>query len=599
RNLHGDDPAYYRLPEQRELAAQYLLLYEMSLPYGLDLNDQIDVDKSATRLTVACGDIDFRALKSLKDGAEAWLRRNAPPAMHAEASSPAVMFAYIGERNILSMARGTMMSFALIAVVLVLTLRHLRLGLLSLVPNVVPITMTFGLWQLFVGEVDFAASVVASVSLGIIDDNTVHLLTDYLRGRREHGLAPADAIRYAFSAVGSAMWANSAILIFGFGALAFSAFWPNATLGMLTALAIAMAIATDFLLVPPLLLWLDRQPGGGEGEADRDALQRAEAADSAPSAPPPPFPNFPKGAAPQARGISGDRGRVCQATRGRRLLWPARRAGATALGFWPARRAGATALGVALLTAAASASAESAEEKGLRLSQEAHQRDAGYGSWSAELTMMLTNPQGESSERKLHMRGLENPAPNDGDKTLVVFDVPPDIKGTALLSHIHILEPDDQWLYLPALARVKRISSSNKSGPFVGSEFAYEDFTAQEVAKYKYKWLRDEACGELPCWVIERYPQYAHSGYTRQIVWLDQAEYRPQRVEFYDRKDEPLKTLQLEGYRRYLDKHWRADRLTMRNQQNGKGTVLAWSNYRFGLNLTEEDFTETALRRSR
>lgn len=257
RNLHGDDPAYWRLPETRELAAQYLLLYEMSLPYGLDLNDQINVDKSATRMSVLCGDIDFRDLKRLKAEAEQWLRDNGLPSMRAEGSSPAVMFAYIGERSILSMAQGTVTSFFLISLVLIFTLRSLRIGTLSLIPNVIPISVAFGLWYLFVGSVDFAVSVVASVSLGIIDDNTVHFLTDYLRGRRDEKLGCADAIRYAFRTVGRALWANSAILVFGFAAMSFSAFWPNATLGLLTGTVIALAIAADFLLVPPLLLWLD------------------------------------------------------------------------------------------------------------------------------------------------------------------------------------------------------------------------------------------------------------------------------------------------------------------------------------------------------
>ena len=535
RNLHGDDPAWYRLPTDRESAAQYLLLYEMSLPYGLDLNDQIDVDKSSTRMTIACGDIDFRTLKRLKQEAEDWLRANTPPAMHAEASSPAVMFAFIGERNIRSMTQGTLLSFLIISGVLMLTLRSVKIGALSLVPNVVPIAMAFGIWQLCVGEVDFAVSVVASVSLGIIDDNTVHFLTDYLRGRREEGLGPADAVRYAFSTVGSALWANSLMLVCGFAALAWSSFWPNATLGLLTALVIALAILADFLLVPPLLLWFDREDG--------DGLE----------------------------------------------LQPLRLA-----------RAGATfALLLAALLPAAVLADETAEAKGLRIATEAHRRDEGFGDWSAELRMVLNNRQGEVSERRLHIRGLENTDPADGDRTLIVFDLPPDVKGTALLSHTHIGQPDDQWLYLPSLARVKRISSSNKSGPFMGSEFAYEDFTSQEVARYTYRWLRDEPCGERTCWVIERHPQYANSGYTRQIVWLDQSEWRPQRVEYYDRKDQLLKVLVVSGYQVYQGKHWRAATMRMTNEQTGKATELIWSDYRFHIGLTEADFTETALRRAR
>lgn len=243
--------------------------------------------------------------------------------------------------------------------------------------------------------------------------------------------------------------------------------------------------------------------------------------------------------------------------------------------------------------------AQTPEEKGLAIAEESDRRDLGWSDFKADLKMVLENQQGQASERQLSMQGLENLDPNDGDKTMVVFDEPRDVKGTALMTYTHIVEPDDQWLFLPALKRVKRISSSNKSGPFVGSEFAYEDLTSQEVKKYSYKWLRDEPCGELTCFVVERYPQYESSGYTRQIVWIDQQEYRPQKIEYYDRKNELLKVLTLSEYRKYLDKHWRAHALRMVNQQTGKSTTLSWSNYEFKVGLTDDDFTKTRLKRMR
>jgi hypothetical protein len=272
---------------------------------------------------------------------------------------------------------------------------------------------------------------------------------------------------------------------------------------------------------------------------------------------------------------------------------------------WPPSLKGKGGLRCGLVAALAcfaltgAARAETPEEKGLRIAEEADRRDSGFGDWKAALKMVLKNRQGETSERELRMQGLEVPDPNDGDKTMVVFDEPRDVKGTALLTFTHILQADDQWLYLPALKRVKRISSSNKSGPFMGSEFAYEDFTSQEVKKYAYKWLRDEPCGDLTCFVIERYPQYENSGYTRQIVWIDQAEYRVQKVEFYDRKDELLKILTLSDYRQYLDKFWRAHDLDMVNQQTGKSTRLTWSGYQFRVGLGDGDFTKTRLKRTR
>jgi outer membrane lipoprotein-sorting protein len=245
------------------------------------------------------------------------------------------------------------------------------------------------------------------------------------------------------------------------------------------------------------------------------------------------------------------------------------------------------------------ARAQTHEQKGLQIAEEAQRRDSGFGDFRAVLKMVLMNRQGETSERQLQMEGLENLDPNDGDKTMVVFDEPRDVKGVALMTFTHILQPDDQWLFLPALKRVKRISSSNKSGPFVGSEFAYEDLTSQEVKKFTYKWLRDEPCGDLTCFVVERYPAYENSGYTRQIVWIDQAEYRAQKVEYYDRKNELLKVLALTDYKKYLDKHWRAHNLQMVNQQTGKSTTLTWSNYEFKVGLTDEDFTQNRLKRMR
>ena len=254
---------------------------------------------------------------------------------------------------------------------------------------------------------------------------------------------------------------------------------------------------------------------------------------------------------------------------------------------------------VVLFSSATTVVAQTAEEKGLQIAEEADRRDQGFGDWRAELKMILGNRHGETSERELRMQGLENPDPKDGDKSMIVFDKPRDVKGTALLTYTHILESDDQWLYLPALKRVKRISSNNKSGPFMGSEFAYEDFTSQEVGKYKYKWLRDEPCGDLSCFVVERVPQYENSGYTREVTWLDQGEYRVQRVDFYDRKDALLKTLHLKDYRQYLDKYWRAHELSMENHQTGKTTRLTWSDYEFRVGLNEDDFTTARLKRMR
>lgn len=241
--------------------------------------------------------------------------------------------------------------------------------------------------------------------------------------------------------------------------------------------------------------------------------------------------------------------------------------------------------------------AQSPEEKGLAIAVEADRRDAGFKDYVADMTMTLRNRHGEESARRLRVAVLE--VSGDGDKSLSVFDEPRDVNGTALLSFSHKAGTDDQWLYLPALKRVKRIASADKSGAFVGSEFAYEDISSQEVEKYAYKYLRDEIHDGQSCFVIERYPVDKYSGYKRQIVWLDKAEYRLMKIEFYDRKDSLLKTFTAKGYQQYLGKYWRVGEMLMVNHQNGKSTSLRWSNYRFQTGLRDADFTQESLKRAR
>lgn len=259
KSMHADKEDWYRLPNDRQLAAQYLLLYEMSLPYGLDLNSQINVDKSATRLTATIDSIGTTKQRELKARAEEWLVQNTPPYMHASATGTTVMFAYISERNIKSMLTGTVLAFLLISASLMFALRSLRLSLISIIPNLVPAGIAFGIWGIFVGEMGLAASVITATSLGLIVDATVHILSKYNRARREKGYDAEAAVRYSFSTVGTALWVTTAILVAGFAVLAFSSFKINAEMGLLTAIAITAAIFVDFFLLPPLLLALDRR----------------------------------------------------------------------------------------------------------------------------------------------------------------------------------------------------------------------------------------------------------------------------------------------------------------------------------------------------
>ncbi len=237
------------------------------------------------------------------------------------------------------------------------------------------------------------------------------------------------------------------------------------------------------------------------------------------------------------------------------------------------------------------------EEKGLQIMQEVDRRDTGFGDSSADVQMILRNRHGDESVRKLKMKTLE--VIGDGDKTLSIFSSPRDVKGTAFLSFTHALKPDDQWLYLPALKRVKRISSSNKSGPFLGSEYAFEDLTSFEVPKYQYKYLRDEVFDGIDCYVIESYPQYEHSGYTRQVAWIDKERHIVLKIYYYDRKDALLKTQLFRNYQQYLGQYWRAGEMLMSNHQTGKSTVLISENYKFRNGLSDRDFDRNTLKRAR
>lgn len=254
------------------------------------------------------------------------------------------------------------------------------------------------------------------------------------------------------------------------------------------------------------------------------------------------------------------------------------------------------ALGCLVLLAAA-ATAQKGDEKGRAFAYEADERDKGYEDFTAVLLMTLRNRHGQESQRELRTKTLEQHG--DGDKSLVIFARPADIKGTALLTFAHLDGTDDQWLYLPALKRVKRIASSNQSGSFMGSEFSYEDFSSNEVEKFDYKFLREETLDGHPCTVLEQYPKHPKSGYTRQVAWYSNEYFRILKIDYYDRKNDLLKTLTATDFTLYEDKHWRPRSMYMLNHQNGKSTTLVWDSYAFKTGLTDRDFDKSALERVR
>lgn len=254
KNMHGDQEDWFKMPEDRDLSAQYLLLYELSLPYGLDLNDRINIDKSATRVTATLGNVTTSETKVFLNAAEAFINDQFPENQRAKPTSAQVMFTYITDRNVQNMILGTAIAIIAISLIMVVSLQSLPLGMLSLIPNALPILTTFGLWALLVGEVGFSVASVASISLGIIVDDTVHFLTKYQRARKEKDLDVEDAIRYAFDTVGVALIANTVILGLGFTVLTYSTFKMNVDMGLMTLIAIVFALILDFLLLPALLL---------------------------------------------------------------------------------------------------------------------------------------------------------------------------------------------------------------------------------------------------------------------------------------------------------------------------------------------------------
>jgi hypothetical protein len=263
RSMHGDDRIWYRLPEERNLAAQYLLLYEMSLPYGLDLTNMINMDKSSSRVGVMLRKITAHEQRQFADAAENWLRDNTPSAMHSMAAGTPIMFAHISERNIKSMISGNVLALLFITLTITLALRSIPLGLVSLVVNTLPIILTLGVWGLVVGRIGMASAIFTATAFGIIVDDTIHFLSKYERARRENKASAEEAVLYACRTVAPPMITTSFMLAVGFGIVATSSFLVNANLGLLTMLAVVFALLCDLFLLPSLLVFISRKPAAG------------------------------------------------------------------------------------------------------------------------------------------------------------------------------------------------------------------------------------------------------------------------------------------------------------------------------------------------
>ena len=238
--------------------------------------------------------------------------------------------------------------------------------------------------------------------------------------------------------------------------------------------------------------------------------------------------------------------------------------------------------------------AETSEEKGLEIAKKSYANSRGYTDSQSDQLMILIDPKGNEVIREISGKNLENYDPNDGDKSIIFFKKPKDVEGTVMLSHTHVNNDDDQWLYLPALGRVKRISSSNKSGSFMGSEIAFEDFSGLDYRKYDWKYLGEEEYDGEICFKLESYPKYKNSGYTKRIGLTDNL-FRARKIDYYDRKGELLKTIYFEDYKLYLDKIWNADTFKVVNHQNNNSTIYKWINRELNVGLNKKDFEKSSL----
>ena len=529
-NMNSDDPAYYRIPDSDEEASQFLFLYELSLGFGMDLTDQINVDRSSTRVSAFVDYATTRQLIALDEKIQGWFDKNAPE-LKSPVTGQTHVYTMISARDVPSMLQGTSIALVFISFVIFLVLRNLKLGLVSLVPNLVPAIMGFGLWGYMVGNVTLAVSIVVAMTLGIVVDDTVHFILKYANARKR-GDSAEDSVRYAFKSVGMALTVTSLGLVIGFAILGQSGFAVNRDMARLTAITLSFALFVDFLFLPPLLIFLDRMKTMKTSTATSASL-----------------------------------------------------------------------IAVAVIAASFAimpvTGANASNEKGLAIATEVDNRDKGWGDVTVEGEMVLKNKAGNESVRKFRSTILEAADASEGDRSIITFSEPRDVRGTALLTHSKI-EPDDdsQWIFLPAVKRVKRISSSNRTGKFVSSEFSYEDLGSEEVADNDHIWLEDAACehdAALTCAAVESRPKNKRSGYSRRVSFIDLDEYRVHRIDFYNRRGDLEKSLRFEDYRQYEGQFWRAHVMIMDNSQTGKSTRLAWGDYSFRQGLTERDFTPQGL----
>lgn len=533
---HADEAQPYRLPATRASGAELLLLYEMALPPGLDLKDRISADRSSTRLSVIVKDMSSREMTAFATRAETWL--TAHTGIHAPASGPVVIFSALSDRNARGMVQGDFLSLVLVSICMMIVLRNVRLGLLSVVPNVVPIIVGYGVWYYAVGQMNVVATVAGSISLGIIVDDTIHFLTRFQTVHRETGDVER-AMKDTLAHAGPAMLSTSIILVAGFGVLTFSAFQMTSYLGWLSILIVGVAPACDLCMVPALVLAFH--------QSARSPIMKKS-------------PSIAFTILPFA---------------------------ALVLAAAPAHA----------LTDAEVAAQPSKEKQASFVLEALTKKNAGYRDMVSEVEMSMVGADESETKRRFRLQVLERPSADVGERSLLSFDAPADVKGTQLLSHAGGDKEDEQWLYLPSTKRVKRIALGNRGASFLGSEFAYEDLTGSDTRKFAWTSAGTAPCagGGGTCIRLEGVSKDASSTYGKRAVVVELGELRIRHVEFFDKRGALMKTLDYDNYTVIGGKYARPTTWTMKNVQTKRKTILRFANMKIGTGLTANDLSPSKL----
>ena len=530
--MHGGNPAFYRIPDTPDLVSQYLLLYESSSP-ARDLGDLVDLAQTRARVGARVKFAPSGEYKREIARLRQALPAMFPPGTDVKLTGLMVLYKNMGDYIVRSQIRSFLLALLVITITMAVSFRSWRLGLLSMVPNVWPIAFTLGVMGWLEIRLDMVSAMVAAIAIGIAVDDTVHFLSKFTEAARR-GRSPFRAVRYAFHVSGRAIVYTTLILLAGFGVILRSGFLPSVIFAALAMLCMATALAADLLILPALFL---KAPGKKNHARHPGAMRAASLV--------------------------------------------------VALAV-----AGATAAAAGSVPAPPDTTTEAAAS-GRAVFRKLEDADADLRSEAASITMILRDRAGHQVTRKARMERL---AANDGERSLLRFTDPPDLRGTAFLNH-HRPGDDDQWLYLPALGRVKRISARRKASSFLGTQFTYEDLGGRDPDEYRYRRLRQDRQDGETVDVVEAIPRDKHSGYSRIVSWVSVERPVILRAEYFDRHGALLKVSRFLDYTRPDGRHWRFRRAIMENTQTGRSTEIVVEEWALGARLDAGDFTVEALKR--